>query len=180
VTEAKMIRAFLSAITNAAPGRAAPAPGAYFTLRPEPTKEWPESWPRYLYVPAARMIRVQVDRIPEWRWLGRRDPLVRRITRGLRPYRKPERWSGRVRFVLFGPTIAFRYPPGTSISFSYPASWQVTTRRLDTVVDPKTLFAVSSYVVPEEPRDDCDGTRAIGRPADGPSCSLRRNSTVPP
>src|SRR5439155_12850545 len=53
LTSPRAISAFLSAITNAAPGRAAPTPAAYFTLRPERTKEWPTTWPRYLYLPSA-------------------------------------------------------------------------------------------------------------------------------
>jgi len=60
-----------------------------------------------------------------------------------------------------------RFPRGTSIAFRYPANWHVTTRRLDEVVDPHTLFAVSTYKFPTRPRDNCDGTHARGRPADG-------------
>src|SRR5919197_3092503 len=56
------IGAFLSAITSASRPRPAPAPAAFFTLRPQRTKEWPTTWPRYVYLPAARMIRVQIDR----------------------------------------------------------------------------------------------------------------------
>ena len=167
LTSPRAISAFLSAITNAAPGRAAPTPAAYFTLRPERTKEWPTTWPRYLYLPSARMVRVQIDRAPEWRWLGRRDPLVRKLTRGLQPYPAPKRWQGLARVTLFGRSIARRYPARPSISFTYPASWHVTTHRLDNVLDPKTLFAVTSYRPPKRPPDDCPGSRARGRPASG-------------
>jgi hypothetical protein len=90
LTSPSAISTFLSAITNAAPGRPAPAPAAYFTLRPERTKDWPVTWPRYLYLPAARMVRVQIDSTPEWRWLGRRDALVRKLTRALEPYPAPK------------------------------------------------------------------------------------------
>jgi hypothetical protein len=167
LTSPRAISAFLSAITNAAPGRPAPAPAAYFTLRPERTQEWPTTWPRYLYLPAARMVRVQIDRTPEWRWLGRRDPLVRKLTRGLAPYPAPKQWHGFVHVTLFGRSIALRYPSGPSISFTYPANWHVTRYRLDNVLDPKTVFAVTSYRPPQGPPDDCPGSRARGRPADG-------------
>jgi hypothetical protein len=40
-----------------------------------------------------------------------------------------------------------------NVSFRYPADWHVTTRRLDQVIDPRTLFAVASYVVPKGPPD---------------------------
>ena len=57
--------------------------------------------------------------------------------------------------------------PRRGVSFTYPATWHVTLRRLDVVLDPHTLFTASSYVVPRGPRADCDGTRAAGRPDDG-------------
>ena len=40
-----------------------------------------------------------------------------------------------------------------NVSFRYPAGWHVTTRRLDQVIDPRTLFAVASYLVPKGPPD---------------------------
>jgi hypothetical protein len=72
-----------------------------------------------------------------------------------------------LRFTLDGRSIAGRFPHGTSIAIRYPANWHVTTRRLDNVFDPHTLFAVSTYKVPAGPPDDCDGTRGRGRPGDG-------------
>jgi hypothetical protein len=65
--------------------------------------------------------------------------------------------------VIDGPSIARRFPSGPSISFRYPANWHVTTRRLDSVLDPHTLFAASTYRVPSG-TVDCDGTRASGPP----------------
>jgi hypothetical protein len=35
------------------------------------------------------------------------------------------------------------------------------------VVDPHTLVAVASYVIPRKPGSNCDGTTARGRPRDG-------------
>jgi hypothetical protein len=57
--------------------------------------------------------------------------------------------------------------PGRALSFRYPANWYVTTRRLDQVIDPHTLFTVTSYVNPRRPLEPCDGTRALGRPVGG-------------
>jgi hypothetical protein len=165
VASPREISAFLSAITNAS--RPAPAPAAFFTLRPERTKEWPTTWPRFVYLPAARMIRVQIDSTPEWRWLGRRDPLVRKLIRGLTPYPAPRRWRGNVRVTIFGRSIALRYPPGPSITVTYPARWHLTRHRPDTVLDPKTLVALTSYRPAPGPPDDCPGSRARGRPANG-------------
>src|SRR5205085_12214287 len=77
----------------------------------------------------------------------------------------PSRHS--VRVVIDGRDIARRFPRSPSIAFRYPANWHVTRHRLDNVLDPHTLFAVSTYRLPLGSIDDCDGTRARGRPADG-------------
>ena len=69
--------------------------------------------------------------------------------------------------MIDGRSIARRFPAGPSIAFRYPANWHLTRRRLDEVLDPHTLFAVSTYKLPRGPLDDCDGTHARGRPADG-------------
>jgi hypothetical protein len=72
-----------------------------------------------------------------------------------------------IRVVIDGRSIARRFPRGPSVSLRYPADWHETTRRLDNVLDPHTLFAVSTYRVPSRTLDNCDGTRASGRPRDG-------------
>ena len=77
----------------------------------------------------------------------------------------PSRHTARV--VIDGRSIARRFPSGPSIAVRYPANWQLTTRRLDNVLDPHTLFAVGNYRLRRGPVDDCDGSRARGRPADG-------------
>jgi hypothetical protein len=71
------------------------------------------------------------------------------------------------RVVIDGRAIAARFPAGPSVAFRHPSNWHVTTRRLDGVLDPHTLFAVSSYALDQRPRDDCDGTHGRGRPPDG-------------
>ena len=72
-----------------------------------------------------------------------------------------------VRVVIDGRSIARRFPRGPSIVFRYPANWHMTRRRLDNVLHPRTLFAVSTYKLPSRSADNCDGTHALGRPADG-------------
>lgn len=69
--------------------------------------------------------------------------------------------------MIDGRSIARRFPPGPSIAFRYPANWHLARHRLDNVLDPHTLFAVSNYKLASKPLDDCDGTRARGRPDDG-------------
>jgi hypothetical protein len=64
-------------------------------------------------------------------------------------------------------SIAQRFPRGPSIVFRYPSNWRVTTRRLDDVLDPHTVFAESTYELNRGLRDDCDGTHARGRASDG-------------
>src|SRR3989442_10555450 len=66
-----------------------------------------------------------------------------------------------------GSSIAARFPAGRSILFRYPSNWYVTTRRLDDVIDPHTVFAVTSYALPKGPVDHWYGTLALGRPSDG-------------
>jgi hypothetical protein len=80
--------------------------------------------------------------------------------------RTPEPSSRLIRVVIPGRAIAARYPAGPSVSFRYPSNWYLTRRRIDNVIDPTTLFAVSTYPLPNA-IDDCDGTHARGRPADG-------------
>ena len=57
--------------------------------------------------------------------------------------------------------------PDAKVTVTYPFDWYVTTRRLDYVVDPHTLLAVASYVIPRRAGANCDGTQARGRPANG-------------
>ena len=40
-----------------------------------------------------------------------------------------------------------------NVSVRYPSSWHLRTQRLDQVIDPHTLFVVSSYAVPQGPSD---------------------------
>ena len=57
--------------------------------------------------------------------------------------------------------------PDAKVTVTYPFNWYVTTRHLDYVVDPHTLLAVASYVIPSRAGANCDGTQGHGRPADG-------------
>jgi hypothetical protein len=57
--------------------------------------------------------------------------------------------------------------PYAKVTVTYPSNWYATTRRLDYVVDPHTLVAVASYVIPFQAGANCDGTQGRGRPADG-------------
>jgi hypothetical protein len=56
--------------------------------------------------------------------------------------------------------------PDAKVAVNYPFNWYVTTRRLDYVVDPRTLLAVASYVIPLRAGANCDGTQGRGRPAE--------------
>ena len=78
--------------------------------------------------------------------------------------RQPARHSLRV--VIDGRSIARRFPSGPSVVFRYPANWHLTKRRVDNVLDPHTLFALSTFELPRVRLDDCEGGR-LGRPADG-------------
>jgi hypothetical protein len=42
-------------LTDIGDGSSAPPPRApFYTMRPEKTREWPATWPHYVYVPARR------------------------------------------------------------------------------------------------------------------------------
>ena len=88
VTDKPAVHLFLVAIINGAQSRDAPPKSPYYTVRPERTKEWQASWPRYVYAPSIQMIRLQRDQraAAEWMWLGRRDAAAKRLVRGLRPF----------------------------------------------------------------------------------------------
>lgn len=88
VTDMTAVHPFMLAIINGAPSRDAPPKSPYYTVRPERTKEWQASWPRYVYAPSVQMLRLQRDgrAAPEWMWFGRRDAAARRLIRGLRPF----------------------------------------------------------------------------------------------
>jgi hypothetical protein len=79
----------------------------------------------------------------------------------------PEPAPKLARFVINGQSIAQRFPHRPSVAFRYPSNWQVTTRRLDDVLDPHTIVAVANYKLRPGLRDECDGTHARGRPSDG-------------
>jgi hypothetical protein len=59
------------------------------------------------------------------------------------------------------------FSPDDKVGLTFPFNWYATTRRLDRVIDPRTVVAVASYVIPGGPSDDCFGSRAPGRPTDG-------------
>ena len=87
---------------------------------------------------------------------------------GLAPTRQSETyaWDSSLAVVIDGRSIARRFPSGPSVVFRYPANWHLTKRRVDNVLDPHTLFALSTFRLRRARLDDCEGGR-LGRPADG-------------
>jgi hypothetical protein len=72
----------------------APPLGSFFTLVPEPTASWPESWPRYVYVPGAQVVRQKDQRgNADWYSLVWTDGAYERATRGLAPFPEPVSWA---------------------------------------------------------------------------------------
>jgi hypothetical protein len=71
-----------------------PALAAYFTFAPVPTRSWPSSYPRYVYVPSVKVVRINYPPgTTTWGKVGEAAPVLRRLTRGLRPYLPPRSWS---------------------------------------------------------------------------------------
>lgn len=77
--------------TNARP---APAPSEFFTLVPQPTRGWPDAWPRYVYSPEAQLVRQAWRRgHAEWYPPIWANGAYERATRGLKPFPEPVSWS---------------------------------------------------------------------------------------
>jgi hypothetical protein len=65
---------------------AAPARAPFYTMRPEKTRDWLSTWPRYVYVPSSSSVRVTMgngDRY--WDRVGLSADLLERATRDLNP-----------------------------------------------------------------------------------------------
>jgi hypothetical protein len=74
--------------------RPEPRPAPFFTLTPERTAGWRETWPRYVYVPEAQLVRqVNEGGDADWWPLTWTEGAHARATRGLTPFPKPVSWS---------------------------------------------------------------------------------------
>jgi hypothetical protein len=74
--------------------RKAPSPARFFTLTPERTAGWPDTWPRYVYVPEAKLVRQASGRGDvDWWPLTWTEGAHERATRGMTPFPKPVSWT---------------------------------------------------------------------------------------
>lgn len=70
-----------------------PSPAPYYTFAPTPTRQWPSSYPRYVYVPAAQLVRIRYPPSPAtWGTVGEAAPLLQHLTAGRRPHATPSSW----------------------------------------------------------------------------------------
>jgi hypothetical protein len=70
-----------------------PSPAPYFTFAPIPTREWPSSYPRYVYMPTATLVRIRYPPSPAaWATVGEAAPVLQQLTAGMRAYATPSAW----------------------------------------------------------------------------------------
>jgi hypothetical protein len=75
---------------------APPHRAPFYTMRPEKTREWPATWPHYVYVPSSNAVQVTMgngDRYWDSIAFELSAPLLREATRDLKPNPTPEAWS---------------------------------------------------------------------------------------
>ncbi len=86
-----------------------PSPAPYFTFAPIPTRQWPSSYPRYVYVPSATLVRIRYPpNLARWATVGDAAPVLQQLTAGMPAYATPPAW----RAVAITPqaTSAYRQP----------------------------------------------------------------------
>jgi hypothetical protein len=70
-----------------------PSPSLYFTFAPTPTRQWPSSYLRYVYVPSAQVVRIRYPPAgASWASVGDAAPVLDRLTEGMRAYATPRTW----------------------------------------------------------------------------------------
>jgi hypothetical protein len=70
-----------------------PAPAPYFTFAPVRTRQWPISYPRYVYVPTANLVRIRYPPSPaSWGNVGDAAQVLEHLTAGMRPYAARSAW----------------------------------------------------------------------------------------
>jgi hypothetical protein len=91
-------------LTDIGDGSAAAPPRApFYTMRPEKTRQWPATWPHYVFVPASEMSQHRgildavsvTDRNGEryWDYVTFSVPILQRATEDLKPNPAPNDWS---------------------------------------------------------------------------------------
>jgi hypothetical protein len=101
IADAAALRALLTDIGD---GSSAPPPHApFYAMRPEKTREWPATWPHYVYVPASKKsrqpgilnaVRVTMGNGERyWDYVTFSVPILQRATRDLKPNPTPNAWS---------------------------------------------------------------------------------------
>jgi hypothetical protein len=137
---------------GASPGRR-PSLAPYFTFAPIPTRQWPSSYPRYLYVPSVKVVRVQNPPTrPTWESVGGAAQLLQHLTAHMRPYTTPGGWDS-VRITAQATSQPLLPPPGLRSSAAWlkvttgpsgfelaPQVWAITARTDLRALQPFNLF----------------------------------------
>jgi hypothetical protein len=93
ISDPRTIAPLVAGLIGVAPQRA-PAPAEFFTLTPERTARRQQTWPRYVYVPDASLVRVSgASGDAEWLPLVWTDGAYERVTRGMTPFPAPTSWT---------------------------------------------------------------------------------------
>jgi hypothetical protein len=103
-----------------------PSPAPYFTFAPIPTRQWPTSYPRYVYVPRATLVRVRYPPSPAtWATVGEAAPVLQQLTAGMRAYAAPSAWHA---VAVTPQAISQRLLPQTGVTTASCAEAIYTTR----------------------------------------------------
>jgi hypothetical protein len=162
-----------------------PAAAPYFTFAPRPTRQWPSSYPRYVYVPSAKLVRIHYPpSASRWSSVGDAAPLLHRLTAGIRAYPPPSGWhavtvTARATAHIAGPQIDLATGFQTTRTFAIPAgraTRNFTFRERSGVILVNRLTVVHgirAFVDARIPR--LAGARVMSWPSrNDPSLSCRR------
>jgi hypothetical protein len=114
-----------------------PSLAPYYTFAPIPTRQWPSSYPRYLYVPSAQLVRIRYTPSPAtWGIVGDAAQLLHHLTAGIHPYPTPSTW----RSVAVSPRATSQTLPPQSGLATASCAEAIYTTPADT--PPKPVHAV--------------------------------------
>jgi hypothetical protein len=112
ITDLRVLGAVMTDVGDSS--MAPPDRAPFYAMRPEKTREWPSTWPHYVYVPSSDAVRVSTgygDRYWDPLDLDLAAPMLKKATRDLKPNPIPEAWSAVEAAPSRAPGESNRAPP---------------------------------------------------------------------